>query len=227
VKVKFKSFLILSLSILSLQTYARQAVDSKRYELLSGVRGNSDPKTYWDKKYSNTAYVFGKVPAKFLSTNYNFIPEGGSVLDVGMGEGRNAVFLARKGYRVTGVDISSVAVKKAKLLAQEFGVRINTVVTPMEKYQAPKGGFDAVICFYYVDRKLHDQMLSWLKPGGLLIYESFTDHQLKVPGYEQHDPRYLLRPGELLSMFKGVRVVKYEEPLHNEEFTASIILQKI
>lgn len=209
----------------------RQAINAKRYEALSGIREtdattNKDGKVFWDSKYSDTKYVFGKKPAKFLSLNYDYIPPESKVLDMGMGEGRNAVFMARKGYKVTGIDISSVAVKKAKMLADEYGVRINTIVASMNKYKVQAGSFDAIICFYYVDRKLHERMLSWLRPGGILIYESHTDLQKTVKGNERYDEEYLLRPSELLTMFKGMKILKYEEPIHSGEFTASIILKK-
>lgn len=227
----FKSFFILLICMSSAFANQRQAINAKRYEALSGIReteasSNKDGKGFWDSKYSDTKYVFGKKPAKFLAQNYDYIPPEAKVLDMGMGEGRNAVFLARKGYKVTGVDISSVAVKKSKMLADEYGVRINTIVASMNKYKISDGAYDAIICFYYVDRKLHERMLSWLKPGGILIYESHTDLQTTVKGSERYDQEYLLRPSELLTMFKGMKILKYEEPLHTGEFTASIILKK-
>lgn len=228
--VMFKKLALTLISFVMLSSLAlgRDAVSRKRYELLSGVRktDKNDTKAFWDKKYSNQQYVFGKKPAKFLSKNYDYIPQGAEVLDLGMGEGRNAVFLARKGYKVTGIDISSVAVKKSRALAREFGVRINGIVASLEKYKFKENSLDAIICFYYVDRELNKRMMSWLKPGGILIYEAYTDHQRKVKGYKQYDRRYLLRPTELLNMFKGMKVLKYEEPLHQKEFQASIILQK-
>lgn len=223
----YKISLLLLLATFSLNAQERGSQSGGRFELLSGTKKGKEVKTYWDKKYNNEEYVFGKTPAKFLSLNYNFIPAGSRVLDMGMGEGRNAVFLARKGYKVTGVDISSVAVKKARLLAREFGVRINTVVASLNNYRIPKNTLDAVVCFYYVDRSLNKRMVEWLKPGGILIYESHTDNQRKVKGNESYDKRYLLREGELLSMFPGMRVLKYEEPVHLGNFTTSIILQKL
>ena len=220
------NLLIFIISILPLSIFAQSNV-AKRYELLSGVRKNKEVKNFWDQKYGNTGkYVFGKSPAKFLASNFHFIPHGSTVLDVGMGEGRNAVFLARKGYNVTGVDISSVAVRKARRLAQEFGVRIKTVVSSMEKYEVPSKKFDAIICFYYVDRELNKKLMQWLKPGGILVYESHTDHQRKVKGSELYEKKYLLRPAELLQMFPNFNILKYEEPIHVGEYTASIILQK-
>lgn len=222
----YKLTLFFLLTSFSLFAQNRGSQAGGRFELLSGTKKGKEIKTFWDKKYNNEEYVFGKTPAKFLSLNYNYIPAGSRVLDMGMGEGRNAVFLARKGYKVTGVDISSVAVKKARLLAREFGVRINTVVASLNNHRIQKNTLDAVVCFYYVDRSLNKRMVEWLKPGGVLIYESHTDNQRKVKGNESYDKRYLLREGELLTMFPGMRVLKYEEPNHLGNFTTSIILQK-
>ncbi|MGB0452387.1 MAG: class I SAM-dependent methyltransferase, partial [Bacteriovoracaceae bacterium] len=171
-------------------------------------------------------YVFGKKPADFLAENYHYIPKGGKVLDVGMGEGRNAVYLARKGYKVTGVDISSVAIRKANTLANEYGVKIEAVTSSMQKFKADKESFDCIINFYYVDRKLNKKLVELLKPSGILIYESHTDNQRKVKGSEHYERRYLLRPGELLGLFPRLKILKYQEPLHEENFITSIILQK-
>lgn len=208
------------------QEASRDAFNSRRFEQLSGKKASKDEKVFWDRKYSKTQYVFGKTPATFLADNYMYLPQGGTVLDVGMGEGRNAVFLARKGFKVTGIDISSVAVKKAKLLAKEFDVRIKSVVASLNKYDFKPGSFDAILCFYYVDRNLNKKLVKWLKPGGVLIYESYNDRQRTLKGHEHHNPKYLLREGELLKMFPGLRVLKFEEPLHKEAFTSSIIIQK-
>ena len=197
-----------------------------KFEMLSGVRQSKDEKSMWDTKYSHSQYVFGKTPAKFLAANFDYIPSGSTVLDIGMGEGRNAVFLARKGYKVVGIDISSVAVRKARALAQEFGVRIETIVASMTDYKIPDASYDAIICFYYVERSLHEKMMKWLRPGGILIYEAHTENQLKVPGNEHYSRKYLLRPGELLGLFPALKLLKYEEPPHHKEYTTSIILQK-
>lgn len=212
--------------LLFLSAHARDPIPGTRFQQLSGIKVSQDSKTQWDQRYSRPAFIFGKSPAQFLAENYQYIPFEGTVLDMGMGEGRNAVFLAQKGYKVTGVDISSVAVKKSYLLAQEFGVKIKGVVASLKEYKIPPASFDAIICFYYVDRELHNKMLSWLRPGGVLIYESHTDLQKTVKGNERYDEAYLLRASELLTMFKGMKILKYEEPLHTGEFTASIILKK-
>lgn len=212
---------------ISFSAIAKQPISVDRLNKLSGEKKNTfDTKSEWDQKYSRPSFIFGKTPAKFLAENFDYLKAGSAVLDMGMGEGRNAVFLAQKGHKVTGVDISSVAIKKSYLLAKEFGVKIKGVVASLESYKIPKGSFDAVICFYYVDRKLSKKMIDWLAPGGVIIYEAFTIKQRSKKGHRKDPVSYYLKEQELLTMFEGMRVLKYEEPQHENKFRASIILQK-
>src|SRR3972149_10905123 len=86
------------------------------YTLLSHVlpvsfAGEQD-KIFWDKKYETGAYIFGKEPVAFLREHIDLLPRG-KALDIAMGEGRNAVFLAKNGFSVDGCDVSEVAIKKA------------------------------------------------------------------------------------------------------------------
>lgn len=221
-----KSFLLLLiLSISGLQA-ARDPISGSRFQHLTGVKNSQDSKSEWDEKYSRPTFVFGKSPAQFLAQNYQYIPYEGTVLDMGMGEGRNAVFLAQKGYKVTGVDISSVAVKKAYLLAQEFGVKIKGVVASLRDYKIAPNSFDAIVCFYFVDRSLVEKMKSWLKPGGILIFEAYTEKEKTNIKKDSSQDYLFLKEQELLKLFPGMRVLKYEEPLHEKEFRSSIILRK-
>lgn len=212
---------------LSIGLWAKSPISNQRLDQLSGSKqAPYDTKTDWDRKYSRPSFIFGKTPAKFLAENFDFLMPQSKVLDMGMGEGRNAVFLAQKGHQVTGVDISSVAVKKSYMLAKEFNVRIKGVVASLEKYKIPDETFDAIICFYYVDRSLITKIQKWLKPGGILIYEAYTLAQRNLPSNRKEPTSYFLKPQELLSMFPGMTVLKYEEPLHEKKYRASIILKK-
>lgn len=207
----------------------KSPMSSSRLQKLSGEKSKDfDTKSKWDQRYSKRNYIYGKQPAKFLAENFDYIPEESTVLDMGMGEGRNAVFLATKGHKVTGIDISSVAIKKARKLAKENKVKIKTIVGTLTKYKIAPESFDAVICFYYVDKELNKKITSWIKPGGILIYEAHTTEQLKNMKNSKNENRnYYLKPQELLKMFPGFTILKFEEPLHEEEFTSSIILKKI
>jgi SAM-dependent methyltransferase len=220
----------LILSFLSFSVFAREPISGTRFQQLTGLKVAVDSKTQWDQRYSRPTFIYGKSPVEFLAENYHYIPFEATVLDMGMGEGRNAVFLAQKGYKVTGVDLSSVAVKKSYLLAQEFGVKIKGVVASLKDYKIPPESFDAIVCFYYVDRSLVEKIKTWLKPGGILIYEA---HTLKEKGkqggitpVDANDNAIYLKEQELLKLFPGMRVLKYEEPLHEKEFRSSIILKK-
>lgn len=198
-----------------------------RLNKLSGERKvKFDSKSEWDQKYSRSSFIYGKSPAKFLAENFDYLKPNSSILDMGMGEGRNAVFLAAKGHKVTGVDISSVAIKKAYHLAREFGVKIKGVVASLEKYKIPEKSYDAIICFYYVDRKLIPSIKKWLKPGGILIFEAYTVNERSKKGARKDPIEYYLQEQELISMFDGFKLLKYEEPHHEHKSRASVILMK-
>jgi tellurite methyltransferase len=224
------NFLIFLTSILFIINHAdanRNPISGSRYQQLAGVKTSQDSKTQWDQRYSRSTFIFGKSPAQFLAENYQYIPFEGSVLDMGMGEGRNAVFLAQKGYKVTGVDLSSVAIKKSHLLAQEFGVKIKGVVASLNDYQIPPASYDAIICFYWVDRSMIEKIKTWLRPKGILIYEAHTIRERQRDPNKRSEPEdQFLKDQELLRLFSGMRVLKYEEPLHENQFRSSIILMK-
>ena len=183
-------------------------------------------KTFWNERFAEPGYMYGNQPNDFLKEHAHVLKESGKVLCLAEGEGRNAVFLAQKGYKVTGIDISSVAVKKAYLLAQEFGVKIKGVVASLKEYKIQPNSFDAIVCFYYVDKSLVEKIKTWLKPGGVLIYEAYTVREKAKKKRQSSDDENYLREQELLRLFSGMRVLKYEEPLHEKEFRSSIILRK-
>ncbi len=223
-----KSKILLLFILFSSNLFAQKSnITRSRLSILSGEKETIvDPKSEWDQRYSRRSYVYGKLPAKFLAENFGYLSGSISVLDMGMGEGRNAVFIAQKGHQVTGIDISSVAIKKARKLAKDNGVRINTIVGTLNKYVIPKESFDAIISFYYVDRDLAEKIYSWLKPGGILIYEAHTLKEFKEQKKKPSFKKYFLAEQELLTMFPRMKVLKYEEPNHEKHYRASIILQK-
>ena len=215
------------LLFLSFGVMGKDRISTSRLNKLSGETPKPyDSKTIWDKRYSKRSYVYGKTPAKFLAENYDFLKEGSTVLDMGMGEGRNAVFLAQKGHIVTGIDISSVAVRKAQLLAKEFEVRIKTIVGTLSTYPIKENSFDAIICFYFVNRKLIPNMMKWLKPGGIIIFEAHTLKEFEKKKNSEEKKSFYVKSQELLTLFPDMRILKYEEPLHENEYRASIILKK-
>ncbi len=190
------------------------------------VTADNQDKVFWDKRYETEVYIFGKEPVEFLTEHIDILP-GGKALDIAMGEGRNAVFLAKNGFDVDGCDISEIAVKKARELAQENKVTIHAFVADLETYQLPKNTYDVIACFYYLQRNLIPQMKDALKPGGVIIYETYTienrEHGFGGPKNED----YLLKPNELLNLFKDLKIIYYRELiLNNKKAVASLIAKK-
>src|SRR3989304_6500163 len=144
-------------------------------------------------------------PAQFLVENIALLPRG-RALDVAMGSGRNAVYLARMGFQVEGVDASREAVEEALAHARAEGVSIQIRVEDLEKIPyLDEGAYDLVICFNYLQRSLTPQMKNWVKPGGMLVYETFIIDQIRFG--KPQNPDHLLRHNELLHVFRDLRVL--------------------
>jgi tellurite methyltransferase len=166
-------------------------------------------------------------PADFLVENIELLPKG-RVLDVGMGFGRNAVYLAKMGFTVEGVDISEEAVQSARQSARENGVEIRVQTADLEKdYRIEQAAFDVIICFNYLQRSLIPQMKAGLKEGGLVVYETYIIDQARLFG-RPRNPDFLLRHNELLDMFRDFRCLRYREGvIENRKAIASLVAQKV
>jgi len=137
----------------------------------------------WDQRYSDEEYVYGKNPNDFLANSANKIPKG-KVLCIAEGEGRNAVFLAEQGYTVVAVDSSSVGLSKARILADERGVNIETVVCDLADFNIEPDSWDGVVSIFAhvppeVRKQLHKKIVTGLRTGGVLILEAYRPDQLK------------------------------------------------
>lgn len=140
----------------------------------------------WDERFGRSDWVYGKEPNDFLREQASQIPlrKGQSrVLSLGEGEGRNAVFLASLGHRVTAVDASIEGLKKVVRLAAERGVSIETVHADLAAWEPEQGVFDGVISIFChlpesVRRHAHRAAARGLAPAGVLLLEAYTPAQL-------------------------------------------------
>jgi 2-polyprenyl-3-methyl-5-hydroxy-6-metoxy-1,4-benzoquinol methylase len=164
-------------------------------------------------------------PAQFLVENIDLLPRG-RTLDVAMGTGRNAIYLAKMGFKVEGVDTSRETVEEALTRAQAEGVSIQTRVEDLEKIPyIDEEAYDLVICFNYLQRSLMPQMKNWVKPGGMLVYETFIVDQAQFG--KPRNPNHLLRHNELLHTLRDFRVLRYREGIiEGKKAIASILAQK-
>lgn len=136
----------------------------------------------WDERYSGESYVYGTAPNDFLRAMSGRIPPG-AVLCLAEGEGRNAVFLAELGHEVTAVDQSAQAMEKARRLAANRGVSVDTVTADLRDFDIEAGRWAGIVAiFMHLPPELRASVLSsavrGLRPGGVLILEGYAPAQL-------------------------------------------------
>lgn len=137
----------------------------------------------WNQRYNTPEYIYGKTPNDFLVAMIDRIPKG-ELLSLAEGEGRNGVFLAQQGCRVTGVDSSEVALRKARALAAECGVEITTLHRDLSELIIEPAVWDAVVSIFChlpapLRAALHRQVVQGLRPGGCLVLEAYTPRQFE------------------------------------------------
>ncbi len=161
----------------------------------------------WNAKYlkNNGDSDTSKILEKYIS-----IVSHGNALDLACGNGRNSRFLAQKGFQVDAVDISNVAINH--LAGKD--PRINVICQDIDTWQIPEDRYQIIISIRFMDRRLFPMIQKGLKPGGILIFESFIDEK----------KAYCLEPNELLNAFEFFHVVYYEEKKveHSDKFDQSV-----
>ena len=143
-----------------------------------------DSAEFWDKRYSEPAFVYGTEPNQFITELSAHYKPGMKALAVGDGEGRNGVWLAKQGIEVLSVDMSSKGLQKAQKLAKQNNVKIKTKCVDLTKWNWPKNQYDIVILIYVhfnanIRSEIHRKILDALKAGGLVICEAFNLDQIK------------------------------------------------
>lgn len=183
----------------------------------------------WDERFKKKGFALGKEPNVFLKKNIHLFSKG-KALDIASGEGKNAVFLAQKGFEVDALDISMEGLKKAIRLAREKGVKINAIHVDLDHYEIGKEQYDLIINFYFLKRRLIPKIKRGLKKGGKVVFETYTlKHKSLVKGGPQK-AKFFLRPNELLRLFKDFRILFYREGIFKEggkkKAIASLIAEK-
>ncbi len=149
------------------------------------AKGFSNPRATWDSRFSTADYIFGTEPNAWLATHAGLLKPGMRVLAVADGEGRNSVWMARRGLEVDAFDISPVGVDKARKLAQASGAQVNFQVCSVEDFAWKVGEYDAVVAVFiqFADpdtrAALFRRMKSALKPDGLILLQGYTPKQLE------------------------------------------------
>lgn len=143
---------------------------------------------YWDARFNEPGYAYGENPNDFLRDSISKVAPG-DALSLCEGEGRNAVFLAKLGFRVTAVDFSPVGLTKANALAQKHGVSIHTVLADLADFDVGIGRWDLIVSIFAqpasaTRQRLYRQLGHALRPGGAFILE--TKAEADASGNERY-----------------------------------------
>jgi 2-polyprenyl-3-methyl-5-hydroxy-6-metoxy-1,4-benzoquinol methylase len=151
-----------------------------------------------------------KLPNQFLAEAVEELAPG-TALDVGMGQGRNAIYLARKGWTVTGFDVAEVGLKKAQDQAAAIGVVIEAVHAADEEFDFGQDRWDLIAIIHAIEKRSVQRVRRALKPGGVVLIEaSHKEPGGYAFGYESN---------ELLKIFDGFRILRCEERLGIHDFS--------
>jgi SAM-dependent methyltransferase len=139
-------------------------------------------KNFWNERYSEKEFVYGEDPNKFFAEQLSKLQAGMMILPA-EGEGRNAVYAASLGWKVSAFDTSDAGKSKALLLADKKGVTIDYKVDDAVSIFYPDNSAEVVAFIFahfppVVRNKIHQKAIQWLKPGGKIILEAFNPNQL-------------------------------------------------
>lgn len=142
--------------------------------------------TMWDTRYDREDYLFGTAPADFLVSHAELLSQnaGKTALAVADGEGRNSVFMAQQGLRVTAMDNSKVGLEKARALANSTGVSVDFEVADLKTWNWDERTYDLVVAIFiqFADpafrAQIFDGMKRAVKPGGLILLHGYTPKQI-------------------------------------------------
>lgn len=162
-------------------------------------------------------------PAPWLTGHRSLLPTGGDALDLACGSGRHAIWLAEQGFQTLAVDRDPLALERIDREAARRGLPIRTKTVDLENGQPflEPGTFDLIVVVHYLHRPLWPALVRAVRPGGVLLYETFTRAQ--AARGKPTNPAYLLEPGELLTLVRPLDVLASREGDFDGKMLASVV----
>ncbi|MGD2102963.1 MAG: class I SAM-dependent methyltransferase [Acidimicrobiia bacterium] len=161
----------------------------------------------WDERYALGDYRPSVEPSPVIEEVAGHVGVGRALV-LACGAGRNALYLASRGFQVDAVDISTVAIDMARTDATRRGLSVQWHVGDVAEFDMSEGCYDVITMIRYTNRSIWGRLVTGLSEDGWLAMGQHlrTRHQVAGPSDE-----YRLRPGELLQAFGGLRVIRYAE----------------
>jgi tellurite methyltransferase len=165
-------------------------------------------------------------PTRWLLEHEHLLPHDGDALDVASGGGRNAIWLAQRGLRTLALDRDQSQVEQVRAEASRAGLPLRAEVADLETgaYRWPVDGYDVIVVVHYLHRPLFPELKTALRPGGLLVYETFTRGQAERG--KPTNPAFLLELGELRQLVQPLQIVVEREGDFEGKLLASVIARR-
>jgi Tellurite resistance protein TehB len=182
----------------------------------------------WNIRFQDEDYVYGREPNVFLADIQKKLQLSGDTLAIAEGEGRNAVFLAEQGMKVTAWDYAESGLAKTKKLADSRGVTVSTELVDINDVNWEKDKWDQLVCIFGhfptdLRKKTLQGVKETIKPGGYYVTEVYSIYQLPYVSGGPKDLDFLYNPEEFLQVFSDWRIIhffmgevtRHEGKLHN------------
>jgi ubiquinone/menaquinone biosynthesis C-methylase UbiE len=167
---------------------------------------------FWNNRYAEKEFAYGILPNEFLKEQLKKHPTG-KILFVCEGEGRNAVYAAKQSWNVEAFDLSQEGKKKANLLASQSNVTINYQIADAFQVTYPENSLNVVSLIYahfpdMIRKAVHQKIVRWLKPNGVVIMEAFNPNQLNNLSGGPKDLSMLYTKDMLLDDFRELDILQ-------------------
>lgn len=166
----------------------------------------------WNKIYQSKARALETTtlsPAYILQEFQHLLPDQGRALDLACGLGANALLLAQHNLQTHAWDISSSAIKHLMKSASTLNLNITTKVRDVITNPPEENSFDIIVVSHFLDRQIMPHIISALRKGGLLFYQTFTIARVQDTG--PSNEQYRLGKNELLNLCKELEIIVYQE----------------
>ncbi|HEY3965225.1 MAG TPA: class I SAM-dependent methyltransferase [Planctomycetaceae bacterium] len=181
----------------------------------------------WNAKYASIANP-GRLAADDWLKEQAASMSAGRALELACGLGHNSIWLAQAGWLVDAVDISPIGLANAAESSHTAGANVNWIAADLDEFVPETGAYDLVVVFRFLDRtRLPGIIESALRPGGVVVYETFTTAHLKRPDSHMKNPAFALSPGELPQLFPRCLRRSYAEHSLPDHDVARLVAQKL
>ena len=159
-------------------------------------------------------------PSSFLVEQLARLP-GGRGLDLASGDGRHALYLARRGWRVEAIDFAHAGLARLLAIGRRDALPLDVVQADLESFRLPRERYDVVVNIRYLQRSLFPALKASVRRGGAVVFETFIRDQRQL-GHPRN-PAFLLERGELAAHFDGFEVLACEEGRFETESGAAFL----